>query len=795
MFFNPILEASLFESNAASITEVFLWLTLIGFLLAVFLAFVGKGQRFVTEAPALLTSLGILGTFVGIVVGLMHFDPQNIDGSIVSLLNGLKTAFITSLVGMGAAILFKILVTTPLLSSKREQEDIGSAGPEDILRVLLDQNSRFDQLRAAISGTEETSLVGQIKLLRTDQTDHHKESLRHLDDFRIAVSGTEETSLVGQFKLLRSDEHDRHKETMLAIQENRNRFDSFSHKLWEELDEFAEMLSQSATEQMMNALKEVITDFNKNLTEQFGENFKALDASVQKLVQWQENYRVQLEQMSAQYTQAVEAITKTEVSVAHIADESQQIPAAMEKLKAVLLVNQHQLSELKTHLEAFRDMRDKAVEAVPQIREQIEQTVKDVATSVQAASTHYTTLLDRSDAYIQAHDERTHAFLEKLVQTADEGIGKVKSGLESSANQVKAAIFTSTETLATDVKTLLADTTSEVTKTVSVASDHYMKLLENSDAYIQAHDEKTHAFLEKLVQTADEGIGKVKSGLESGANDVKAAISTSADALAKDVKTLLADTASEVTKTVSVASDHYTKLLENSDTYIRAHDQKNQELLDRFVMATGKGIEKVKESLESSATAVKTAIMTGAEEFENSVQRLQGNLTSTSDQIAAQSERIREQLQDTFKEVNEHVRVMLATLSDESKSLSKTLKTTGEQVQRDTQETQKQVAESIKQMQSRLESSLNEVFEAQARTMSRSAEGLEEHMRKAILKTGEGVNTQLSAIDQAMQKEIERVMTEMGRALAQIAGQFTQDYMRLVGAMQQVVEAQPRRKP
>ncbi|MFD2111036.1 MotA/TolQ/ExbB proton channel family protein [Thiorhodococcus fuscus] len=711
MFFNPILESLLFESNAANVTEIFLWLTLIGFLLSAFLAFVGKGQRFVSETPTLLTSLGILGTFVGIVVGLMHFDPQNIDGSIANLLDGLKTAFITSLVGMGSAIFFKILITTPLLSSKREQEDISGAGPEDILRALLDQNSHFDQLRVAISGAEETSLVGQLKLLRTDQTDHHKESLRHLDDFRTAVSGTEETSLVGQFKLLRSDEHDRHKETMHAIKEDRDRLDNFAQKLWEELDEFAEMLSKSATEQMMNALKEVIADFNKNLTEQFGENFKALDASVQKLVQWQENYQAQLEQMSAQYAQAVEAITKTEASVAHISDESQQIPVAMEKLKAVLLVNQHQLSELKNHLEAFRDMRDKAVEAVPQIREQVEQTVKDVAASVQAASTHYTTLLDRSERYIQAHDEKTHAFLEKLVQTADEGIGKVKLGLESSAN------------------------------------------------------------------------------------DVKAAISTSADALAKDVKSLLADTTSEVTKTVTVASDHYSKLLEKSDAYIQAHDKKSQELLDRFVTATGKGIEKVKEGLESSATAVKTAILTGAEEFDNSVQRLQGNLTSTSDQIAAQSEKIRQQLQDTFKEVNEHVRVMLATLSDESKSLSKTLKTTGEQVQRDTQETQKQVAESIKQMQSRLESSLNEVFEVQARSMSRAAEGLEDHMKKAILKTGEGVNTQLSAIDQAMQKEIDRVMMEMGRALAQIAGQFTQDYMKLVSAMQQVVEAQPRRIP
>ncbi|WP_200375911.1 hypothetical protein [Thiocystis violacea] len=878
MFFNSILETLLFDTQATIITEVFLWMTAIGFVFAVLLAFLGTGQRFVREAPTLLTSLGILGTFVGIVVGLMHFDPQNIDGSISTLLEGLKTAFITSLAGMGAAIAFKILTTTPIMASRREQIDTTNAGPEDILKAILDQNSRFDQLRLAIAGTEETSLVGQLKLLRSDSIDHHKETLRTLTDVRTAVAGTEETSLVGQFKLLRSDEHDRHRETMRAIGEDRDRHDSFAEKLWKELDAVGEMLSKSATEQMMAALKEVIADFNKNLTEQFGDNFKALDASVQKLVHWQENYRLQLEQMSSQYAQGVAAITQTEASVAHISEESQQIPAAMEKLKAVMLVNQHQLSELGRHLEAFRDMRDKAVEAVPQIREQIEQTVKDVAASVEVASDHYNKLLENSDAYIQKHDTQSQALLEKFVKTTDDGIDKVRVGLESGANEVKTAISTGAQAFgktvqdlltdttnevtktvavasdhynkllensdayiqkhdtqsqallekfvkttddgidkvrvglesgANEVKTaistgaqafgktvqdLLTDTTKEVTKTVAVASDHYNKLLENSDAYIQKHDTQSQALLEKFVKTTDDGIDKVRVGLESGANEVKTAISTGAQAFGKTVQDLLTDTTKEVTKTVAVASDHYSKLLENSDAYIQKHDAQSQALLEKFVKATSKGIDQVKEGLESSASAVKSAIITGAQEFDNSVQRLQGNLTSTSDQIAAQSEKIREQLQDTFKEVNSHVRVMLATLSDESKSLSQTLKTTGEQVQRDTQSVQAQVAESIKQMQARLESALAEVFKAQAQTMDRAAVGLEEHMKKSIAKTGEGVNIQLSAIDQAMQKEVNRVMNEMGTALAQIAGQFTKDYTKLVSAMQQIVDKQARQK-
>ncbi|WP_223823665.1 hypothetical protein [Candidatus Enterovibrio escicola] len=43
-------------------------------------------------------------------------------------------------------------------------------------------------------------------------------------------------------------------------------------------------MSESATEQVIEALKQVILDFNHNLTEQFSENFKQLNEADHKLV-------------------------------------------------------------------------------------------------------------------------------------------------------------------------------------------------------------------------------------------------------------------------------------------------------------------------------------------------------------------------------------------------------------------------------------------------------------------------------------------------------------------------------
>ena len=93
---------------------------------------------------------------------------------------------------------------------------------------------------------------------------------------------------------------------------------TFQAKLFGEMQNFAELLSKSATETVIEALKVVIQDFNKNLTEQFGDNFKRLDESVQKLVTWQQQYMVQLDEMSTQYAEGVKAIDATSISVKDI---------------------------------------------------------------------------------------------------------------------------------------------------------------------------------------------------------------------------------------------------------------------------------------------------------------------------------------------------------------------------------------------------------------------------------------------------------------------------------------------
>lgn len=66
-----------------------------------------------------IVSLGVLGTFVGIAIGLFHFNVTDIKSSMPQLLEGLKTAFITSGVGIFFSILLSIF--KPLKNNSKSE--------------------------------------------------------------------------------------------------------------------------------------------------------------------------------------------------------------------------------------------------------------------------------------------------------------------------------------------------------------------------------------------------------------------------------------------------------------------------------------------------------------------------------------------------------------------------------------------------------------------------------------------------------------------------------------------------
>ena len=114
---------------------------------------------------------------------------ERIDESVPSLLAGLKIEFTTSIVGIAASIVFRLAKTISPSSTQSTETT-----PEDIHSVLAEirdgaqtsanaSNEQMKQLRNAISSDGDSSLLTQIQKLRTTLQDGQAELTKEFRQF------------------------------------------------------------------------------------------------------------------------------------------------------------------------------------------------------------------------------------------------------------------------------------------------------------------------------------------------------------------------------------------------------------------------------------------------------------------------------------------------------------------------------------------------------------------------------------------------------------------------------------
>ena len=211
----------------------------------------------IANAPAVLTSLGIFATFVGVASGLSGFDTGNVQGSIPALLDGLKTAFWSSIAGIGGAVLIKL---KHLVRSRRSDQDDAaheSATIDDLAELLRELNR---------------SLSGQGTNDRLD-----------------ALKGS--------------------------------------------LDEFLAKAAESNSRALVDALHEVIRDFNAKLSEQFGGNFKQLNEAAAKILAWQGHYGALVEK-AEMFNGIAEGLGKVLPALDRQTEQAQEATASLVDIAA-----------------------------------------------------------------------------------------------------------------------------------------------------------------------------------------------------------------------------------------------------------------------------------------------------------------------------------------------------------------------------------------------------------------------------------------------------------------------------
>ncbi len=278
-------------------------------------------EKAISFGPTILTTLGIFATFLGIALGLSEFDSNNIQASVPALLGGLKTAFWASVAGVGGALLLKF------------------------------RHQFFD--RAAVDGTGEGGEVTGADLARL------------LSGIQTALVGKEETSLITQIKLMRSDTNDR--------------LDALKAAQLQALQELSKMGSQALVE----ALRDVIKDFNAKITEQFGDNFKALNEAVGRLLVWQDRYRLHVERSEASLESLVVLMGETTSNYSSLVSNSESFSTVAHDLGEMLEALSTQKTQLIDLSRALAELLKEASGSLPAVQTKIMELTTQLSSAVQ----------------------------------------------------------------------------------------------------------------------------------------------------------------------------------------------------------------------------------------------------------------------------------------------------------------------------------------------------------------------------------------------------------------------------
>lgn len=341
-------------------------------------------ERTVHDAPSIFTTAGIFFTFIGIAEGLYDFDPQRLEATIPRLLEGLKTAFVASVFGVGIALSIK-------------------------LRYAL-----FGVRQRDHSYASDDASVGDL--------------VRELGEVQKALVGDDDSTVLSQLKLTRQDTNDK------LDQLNRSQ------------REFLANAAENNSRALIEALEGVIKDFNSKISEQFGENFKQLNIAVGKILEWQERYRAQMQEMIVQQSSAAKNMQTSSERYSALVERAAEFTTISEKLSQLLLGLESQREQIYASISSLGELLAKASDGIPKLESKLLQLTEQMTFGVKSHQDQITRSLTEGAEAIndtvgdikrlvlettQAANEAINNHMTELAGKTNEQIAKLDAALEN----------------------------------------------------------------------------------------------------------------------------------------------------------------------------------------------------------------------------------------------------------------------------------------------------------------------------------------------------------------------------
>ena len=340
-------------------------------------------KRILEMIPDIFTSLGILGTFIGLVWGLKNFEPSSYEtmtNSVSSLVAGIKVAFLTSIYG----IAFAIIYTSGMKSVFSDMNEKLQAFLEKFhIYVLPTAENESRNLMVASQKLQVKAMKQMAEQLSAEMAQSFEKAINptfqkmneSLDVLTESVTSCQQDvmqeilrsflrEMNGSFKLQFKDFNDALAQLKKAQKENTDYTTNLYHTMSDQLNSSYEKQSETMKD-MVNELGNAQGRYISTASRIAQEN-QEIQKMQQQDYQRVADYLKEAEKTSAKFWVACNQTMQRYVETA--SQGMEKVSAASQTGTDVLKANRQVMEELEKRLADFASCQDKTLQTMEEVR-------------------------------------------------------------------------------------------------------------------------------------------------------------------------------------------------------------------------------------------------------------------------------------------------------------------------------------------------------------------------------------------------------------------------------------------
>ncbi|WP_338978438.1 hypothetical protein KST15_03725 [Fusobacterium polymorphum] len=613
----------------------------------------------------LLPILGVIGTFAGICIGLADFNSNEIEKSVPLLLQGLKTAFWTSLIGTSLAVFFNVWYSfkdkkdiedeedeIPLLKLQiKELQSISEKFNSFLENQAINNNSlknlteffnnnedknlkKFEEIKNELKvlndKQEKTNSFYETSLLKLEILDEinkkydknienfalcnenisvlKENSILNLEENKKLNSNTTETltklellekvntNTLGKLESIEKINTDTlnknssiFKNIELLLDNFKNYKDEFSNffkasesqsrELITTFKEFATYMAEENSKAFIEALNKTIRDFNNNLIESFGSNFKQLNEAVIKLVDWQEEYKQIIETTTENQKVIFDSFNGIEKELQTFTSETRNINSIVSELSTLTKESMEQNIKLNETLNVFSELNNQAKELIPNLIEINNNVENDIKTFNNYSSelisnldsftnnlqTNFSQYIDDINKGIKGSTDNIIEIMQDSIKKIENNFNKSLENTDLKLKETSENIFIGIEKFNSDFSNSMKEQLDKFINNNENYSNEINKLLKNTIETMEDNERNNSKIIEENIKQIEKLNNALSNVLKEHVDNIEKELAESLNTSLNSLGEVMAKISDRFAKDYGPLADKLKEIVELSN--------------------------------------------------------------------------------------------------------------------------------------------------------------------------------------------------------------------------------------